>query len=207
MNSNHFKPHGEYMVQIVFYSLAFMGLVCAQDFERRPPGEGEPPPWMQTESGSQGQRPPMGMMMGGGTAIAVDNGFVLVVFQGQLMKYESKALKLQSSVSLVQPGEEQARGGGNRGTGPGREEGAPGRGETQGRNSSQRGPGQGGTMGRMSGGSSVALTVADGVVYVLFQGKLSKFNAKNLELLASAELERKPVSGRAQPKKSPDSRE
>ncbi len=159
--------------------------------------QNEPPPGMQQGGqGGQGQRPPP--MGGGGTAISVKEGSVYVISGGQLLKYDQKTLQLQGNVPLMSKqgqrpqsgregqGQGQSHGGG--GQQGGQEEYAPGR---SGQQTGQGGAG--GPMGGMGGpgGGGVALEVEDGFAYVVSGGKLSKFDARTLDLVSSVDCPKK----------------
>lgn len=181
-----------------------------------------PPSQMGPQMGGQ-QRPnpmmmkPMPQMGGGSAAIAVGDGSVFVVSQGQLYKFDQKTLKQLAKVSLLQkkegsspegepsqrmrrPSDEMGGPGGQGGGGPmggGPGGGSMGGGMTAGRpgggpmGSGQMGGPMEGIRMMMRSGEGAAITVADDFIYVVSQGKLFKFSTKNLELQGSADLERR----------------
>jgi hypothetical protein len=132
----------------------------------------------------QGGRPMMGGMGGppSNPVIAVGEGSVFIISQGELHKYDEKTLKLEQSVSLsaaapsteVPPRFSQGKmSSKTKGSTP--SEGK----KTEGGNNPPMGP-------RMMSGEAIA--VANGYAFVIYHGKLLKFNTTNLELISNAEL-------------------
>lgn len=161
--------------------------LMAQDDKPR-----ESPPWMQQNGRQggirQGHRPPMG----GGIAITVEDGSVFVVTDGQLLKYDQKTLQLQASAALTSKQKPQDTPSGDE-TG-----GRSSQGSSQGNPPSPR---QGGPM--MGGGGGTALSIKEGFVYLVTNGKLMKFDARSLDLEGSVELQKKgPLSSQIKKKKS-----
>ena len=159
----------------VWMSVLCLGSVFAQDFG----GGGGQMPGQSQNSG--GRMPPM---MGGGdtAAIAVANGSIFVVSRGKLYKFDEKSLKSLGIASLT-PEREGGQGGqkdGNfKGGGP---EGEGGNGmPPQGGNNGGNNGGMPSRMGGRMGGGSAGISVADGFVFVVYQGKLFKFDDKDLK--------------------------
>ncbi len=139
-------------------------------------------------------RPPMGMGGGGGSAIAVSDGAVFVVTQGQILRFDEKTLKQEAKASLPMEGgsgqsggeKKPGMGGGDMGPGGG---GGPEDGEDRGQGGDRRGQGGGQKSPMMGGGGgSVALTAANGSLYILARGKLYKYDAKTLYLQGTVEI-------------------
>lgn len=160
-----------------------MGLSDEQPSRSRPSGM---PPFMQGGDS--------------GVAISVANGAIFVLHQGKLSRFDEKTLKPEASVSITPQNPQTPAAAGGSGSSEGRNRMGP---------DSQREPGgmssPGGMMRpppMMRGGGGAAITVSDGHVYVITQGKLLKYDAKKLELLQSVELEKKD-SGRDPPSDKP----
>jgi len=148
---------------------------------------GQGPAQGQGQGGSQQQqqrmmRPPM--MGGGGSAIVVSDGAIFVVSQGMLYRFEEKSLKQEAKVPLPSNNNDSSTGHGGAEPQQNQQGNSPG---------GQGGPGQGGPGGQggppmMMGGGGVALTAANGSVYVVSQGKLYKFDSKTLYFQTSIDV-------------------
>ena len=167
-----------------------------------------------SQRGQQQQRQPMMEQLpqvgGGSAAMVVEDGSVFVVWQGQLLKYDAKTLEQQAKTMVASPKEGGFPGGMSRsgeGGTPGGPEGSnhpsgggpgAGRGTEEGGRS---GGGGGSPMGgpQMMGGGGAAISVSNGSVYVVSQGKLSRYDEKTLQLQGSVDLMPKPEQ--AKPKK------
>ena len=134
------------------------------------------------------------MMPGGDqtAAISVADGHIFVLHQGKLSKFDEKTLKPEASVSLApknppmpapdraatqEPGSRNETGPMSPGSQRDRNPGTP--------------PGERMQRPPLMRGGGTAITVSGGSVYVVTQGRLAKYDEKNLELQTSIDLEKK----------------